>query len=561
MATEKRKIHRVIDAAGNLVQVLPETSAEQVTLADAAGNFTSNNVEGALAEVAQDIKDLETGFESAGKVDDVQDVNGSSIVTNKIAKLTKAAVGLGNVDNTADANKSVKHATSADSATTATSATTANSATKATQDASGNVITSTYATKNELRDGLAGKANLTGGNAFTGNQSVTGSISTTGGLTVGGNLTVSGTTTTVDSTTLQVKDKLIEVAHGNTTKLTTPAGLVAPKYDGTNSGALVFDGDGIASVGDVVLDASGNVDVTKSNLQPLATRTGLVDGNLVKYDGTNKTLVDTGKKVGDLVTTNTEQEITAAKTFKDEYGTVVINGEITYTPAAASIGGLNINNDAGDRVIGVFANEAIGELCLGSSTGKEAHLLLKGEPGEDGQVLVSRGTAKTPAWSNSVGQADSATNATNVTTSINNKAITSIFENDGTTVKKATSAGSATTATTASKLAHPLLFGTYSGSVEKSSGQYLGNKDTSILFSPDFSTAWNEPTQTVVPNTFKVELKDTLTDINTVAQYSAMKVDAKGRVTAVGYSQEFGTSGQKTPSENLMLNGIFWELQ
>ena len=151
MATEKRKIHRVIDAAGTLVQVLPETSAEQVTLADAGNKFTSTNVEGALQELA-------TSVASAGKVDDVQDVNGSSIVKNKIAKLTKASVGLGNVDNTADANKSVKHATSADSAKTATSATTANSATKATQDASGNVITSTYATKTELQDGLAGKS-------------------------------------------------------------------------------------------------------------------------------------------------------------------------------------------------------------------------------------------------------------------------------------------------------------------------------------------------------------------------------------------------------------------
>ena len=124
----------------------------------------------------------------------------------------------------------------------------------------------------------------------------------TGNLTVGGNLTVNGTTTTVDSTTLQVKDKLIEVAHGNTKKLTSPAGIVAPKYDGTNSGALVFNGDGIASVGDVVLDASGNIDVTQSNLQPLATRTGLVNDNLVKYDGTNQTLVDTGKKISDFAT-------------------------------------------------------------------------------------------------------------------------------------------------------------------------------------------------------------------------------------------------------------------
>lgn len=121
----------------------------------------------------------------------------------------------------------------------------------------------------------------------------------TGNLVVGGNLTINGTTTTVDSTTLQVKDKLIEVAHGNTAALTTPAGLVAPKYDGTNSGALVFDSTGTAYVGDITLK-DGNIDVTNSQLQPLATRTGLVGGNLVQYDSTALTLKDSGKKIGDL---------------------------------------------------------------------------------------------------------------------------------------------------------------------------------------------------------------------------------------------------------------------
>lgn len=135
-----------------------------------------------------------------------------------------------------------------------------------------------------------------------GGGTISGNVSTTGNLTVGGNLTVNGTTTTVDSTTLQVKDKLIEVAHGNTTALTTPAGLVAPKYDGTNSGALVFDSTGTAYVGDVKLDSTGNIDVAKSELQPLATRTGLVGGNLVQYDSTAQTLKDSGKKISDLAT-------------------------------------------------------------------------------------------------------------------------------------------------------------------------------------------------------------------------------------------------------------------
>ena len=136
-------------------------------------------------------------------------------------------------------------------------------------------------------------------NTFTGDQTVTGNGSVSGNFTVGGNLTINGTTTTVDSTTLQVKDKLIEVAHGNTTSLTTPAGLVAPKYDGTNSGALVFDSTGTAYVGDVTLK-DGNIDVANSDLQPLATRTGLVGGNLVQYDSSAQTLKDSGKKISDL---------------------------------------------------------------------------------------------------------------------------------------------------------------------------------------------------------------------------------------------------------------------
>lgn len=58
--------------------------------------------------------------------------------------ISKATVGLGNVDNTADSAKSVKYATSAGSAGSATKASTADSATKATQDSAGNNINTTY---------------------------------------------------------------------------------------------------------------------------------------------------------------------------------------------------------------------------------------------------------------------------------------------------------------------------------------------------------------------------------------------------------------------------------
>lgn len=60
------------------------------------------------------------------------------------AALSKATVGLGNVDNTADSAKSVKYAASAGSASSATKASTADSATKATKDSAGQQINTTY---------------------------------------------------------------------------------------------------------------------------------------------------------------------------------------------------------------------------------------------------------------------------------------------------------------------------------------------------------------------------------------------------------------------------------
>ncbi len=121
--------------------------------------------------------------------------------------------------------------------------------------------------------------------------------SITGDLTVGGNLIVNGKTTTVESENLAIKDKLIEVAAGNTAKLAAPAGIVVPKYDGTNSGALVFDGDGIAYVGDVVLNAKGDVDVAKSDLAALAVKKDIPTNYLVGGEQTTTSSADGGSNV------------------------------------------------------------------------------------------------------------------------------------------------------------------------------------------------------------------------------------------------------------------------
>ena len=483
---EKRKVWRVTDTSGALEQVLVETSAEQVTLADTANKFTSTNVEGALAEVMQV---AQTGGVTGVKGDAETEYRKGNV------NITKGNIGLGNVDNTADANKNVA------------------SAVKATQDGDGNVIkntyatktevTNTYATKTEVTNGLNGKLDKTGG-------TITGSLSVNGGVTVGGNLTVSGTTTTIDSTTLQVTDKLIEVAHGNTTKLTSPAGLVVPKYDGTNSGALVFDGDGMAQVGKVVLDTKGNIDTTKSGLQTLATRTNLVGGNLVQYDSTDKTLVDSGKKVDDLVTTDTEQTITARKRFNDE---IVVN------QIKSSLGTSICTMDSRDLHIGSFSDITY--------------------------IRGGDGYPRRPQYEYQVSNEG--------ILSVVTKSIALV---DDIKTTKVDNAANADTATTASKVANKLTVKL--PATQHTAGyiiEYDGSTSKDLHFIPttfDFSMA---------TSTSPVEIDLRNTGVKAGA-YSAVTVDKKGRVTAGGKSIEFGVSaGQTVPSNDLMVGGLFFQLQ
>lgn len=474
---EKRKVWRVKDASGSLEQVLVETSAEQVTVADTANNFTSTNVEGVLAELAE-----------RAKTGGVTGVKGDAETTYREGNvnITKANIGLGNVDNTADANKSVA------------------SAVKATQDGDGNVIKNTYATKTEVTNGLNGKLNKTGG-------TITGSLSVNGGVTVGGDLTVNGTTTTIDSTTLQVTDKLIEVAHGNTTKLTSPAGLVVPKYDGTNSGALVFDGDGMAQVGKVVLNAAGNIDTTKGGLQTLATRTNLVGGNLVQYDSTNKTLVDSGKKVGDLLTTNTKQDITGEHAYKN------INGLSTN----------HINTLSGNAV---YDFDSIHSIVRFSSVSTPTHI---------------RGSEAHPKYEMPSGTA-------------------------GETVKKdialvedikTTKVDNAEYASRAGEVDYLKIYAQRSNAANYTTVlDFNGSLRRDLVFNNKDFYCDLQYLSGLEPGQLAVQMVG-LKSIITAGSYSAVTVDAKGRVTAGGKSIEWGTTEQNAPSDDLMVGGLFFQLQ
>lgn len=521
---EKRKIHRVVDAQGTLVQVLPETSAEQVTLADTANNFTSTNVEGALAEVAEIAK---TGGVTGVKGDAETEYRKGNV------NITKANIGLGNVDNTADANKVVKEAGKTtralrvvgnDSTNAEKSITFDGSADKEVTFNNGDFVTTLtgsnlqvaiadkgYATKTYVDTQDDKKLDKTGG-------TITGNLSVNGGVTVGGNLTVNGTTTTIDSTTLQVKDKLIEVAKDNTTKLTSPAGLVVPKYDGTNSGALVFNGDGMAQVGKVVLDAAGNIDTTKSGLQTLATRTNLVGGNLVQYDSTNKTLVDSSKKVGDFalktdiptvptnyVTTDTKQDITGEKAFKNTNGLSTNRINNLSGNAVYDFDGTNVRLGSVSSPTHIRGSETRPKYEMPSGTA--------GETVKKDIALVE--DIKTT-------KVDNATNADKVANSFD-----IYFKFDPTNV-------------------------TYEKIIS-----FDGSNQTRVAFNGnDFYT------YTVVGDSGYNGRQIGLTRTGVkVGSYSAVTVDEKGRVKSGGNSIEWGTAEQTAPSNDLMVGGLFFELQ
>jgi hypothetical protein len=107
-------------------------------------------------------------------------------IATAVAALTKSSVGLGNVDNTTDANKPVSTATQ---------------------------------TALDLKADLAG-------------ATFTGDVTVETNLIVDGNFTVTGTTTTVETADLVVTDPMIYMGEGNTANL-SDLGFVASFNDGT----------------------------------------------------------------------------------------------------------------------------------------------------------------------------------------------------------------------------------------------------------------------------------------------------------------------------------------
>jgi hypothetical protein len=181
-------------------------------------------------------------------------------------------------------------------------------------------------------------------------SSVNGSLAVKENLSVSGNLTVAGTTTTINATNLEIADNLIILAKGNDAALGFPAGLVVPKYDGTNYGALVYDKDGFAYVGDVALNNDGQIDLTSANttLQTIATRNSTFNnGAIAEWDNTNKKFVSQAT-VGNSTT----------PVYISENG--VVTAGISYQDAlVGSADKLNISDAVGSETVPVYFKNGV----------------------------------------------------------------------------------------------------------------------------------------------------------------------------------------------------------
>lgn len=106
----------------------------------------------------------------------------------------------------------------------------------------------------------------------TGTQTFKGNKTFSDNIVVSGDLTVQGENFIANTTTLTTEDDVIELRSSGTTAITTPAGIVIKKYDGTNDGGIVIKNDGEVRVGKIVMDEDGAIINGADQAQPILTR-------------------------------------------------------------------------------------------------------------------------------------------------------------------------------------------------------------------------------------------------------------------------------------------------
>lgn len=443
MATEKRRIHRVVDAEGNTIQVLPETSAEQVTIADTGNKFESTNVEGALQELA-------IGIASAGKVEDVVNEDGTSIVDdNKKAQLKDAKV-----KEAGKVTQSLRLMGTLDG---------------------GGLTSVAYNGEKDTSITMDGDDFIMGGEAGA-SQSVSYSLKKTGvnaGAYQGITVDEKGRVVAAEDKDYVTHQELQEIEAGKTGTMV---------YDDYRSFVTATD-----ALSKTAMDVNWNVLIRTLGVPDMwVTRVNAVSTQYIYTS--DQAIVDAlNSQYGLTVGYFTFSQLETTKVDLTNYQQKTDDGLLTDDKTV--VGGINeVRSKANEALSKAIANET-----------DIAHII-------DGTTTVKK--------------ADEASQAVR-----------------------------ATIADTASKTANAL---TFLGETGGKTITFDGSKSEEIHFTGDFAPQKDES------GVFYVYLSNTGV---TAGQYSAVNVDEAGRVTAGGKSVEWGASGQTMPSDDLMVGGLFLELQ
>jgi hypothetical protein len=304
----------VYDSGTNTLTVSsPLTAGSGISLSHNSGNYVVS-----LSDPTIQSTDV-TDFNSAvsGLVSGIYAPLNSPTFTGTVNGISKSMVGLGNVDNTSDADKPISNATQSglDLKASLTGATFTGSVTIPSGTGNFNTLNvnntpvslsghthvwsnisdaSAIASLGELAylSGVsAGTASAGRAIVVDSNKSIASinSITTTGNITVGGNLVVQGTTTTVNSTTVEIGDNIIRV---NASGLNT-GGIEV--YTGSDTKSLVwntsanrweFTGDSIYTSGNFIGSLSGNAATVTNGVY--TTDSGTVTSTMIA----NNTIVN-----------------------------------------------------------------------------------------------------------------------------------------------------------------------------------------------------------------------------------------------------------------------------